>query len=93
MALLLALCLFVCFSVCLSACRYNADVFGRIYDVNGEAAIDDVSVCVLGGGTPGHACTQTRMTAGWLSHAGSAALDEKVALHSHLVSGYCQTVS
>jgi hypothetical protein len=22
--------------------RYNADVFGRIYDVNGEAAIDDV---------------------------------------------------
>jgi hypothetical protein len=23
--------------------RYNADVFGRIYDVNGEAAIDDVS--------------------------------------------------
>lgn len=25
-------------------CRYNADVFGRIYDVNGEAAIDDVGV-------------------------------------------------
>jgi hypothetical protein len=25
-----------------ASCSYNADVFGRIYDVNGEAAIDDV---------------------------------------------------
>lgn len=36
--------LILCWGVSCAACRYNADVFGRIYDVNGEAAIDDVSL-------------------------------------------------
>jgi hypothetical protein len=34
--------LILCRCASCAFCRYNADVFGRIYDVNGEAAIDDV---------------------------------------------------
>lgn len=43
---MLSVCCLCCFCpvpVYCAPCRYNADVFGRVYDVNGEAAIDDVS--------------------------------------------------
>jgi hypothetical protein len=43
--LMCAVCVVLCpVHVYCAPCRYNVDVFGRVYDVNGEAAIDDVSV-------------------------------------------------
>lgn len=72
---------------------YNADVFGRVYDANGEAAIDDVSVGERGGesvptGIQGTTTRAVDTTATIAAHAVvGASRHLAVVTHAHSTCG------